>query len=481
MNIWNSLWPASDRPGGLSTRPPGFFQWLLHFLPAAVYHSSYDPDQERWTIRYVSRGVEALLGYKPEEMENRLSFKDLTISNLQHYRFFQEELTPERPHFRLTFEFRTASGLGKWVSDEGLLLFDDHGRVRGSMGVFVDISDHKAQELSIKEENLRLKTALRPPASLGGLVGRSPPMRKVFSRLLKLALSTAHLVVLGESGTGKELAARAIHDLSNRSSGAFVSVNCSSISETLFESELFGYLKGAFTGAMRDRQGHLDTAHQGTLFLDEVGDIPLNMQTKLLRVLDGYGYLPVGGRAERYSDFRLISATNHNLEQLVHKGLMRKDFYYRINAVNLNLPPLRERREDIPLLVDHFLSRQRLSRNDLPAEFLERLCAHSWPGNVRELQNALSRYLAFQDTENIFEPFAAADSPAVPPAITPGEAGPDEKSPPFPVGSYDDFERERLLRTLMSINWRPEAAAVRLGLSRSTIYRKMKKYGLLKR
>jgi transcriptional regulator with PAS, ATPase and Fis domain len=408
-------------------------------------------------------------------MENRLSFKELVISNLQHYRLFQDELTPDNARFSLTFEFRTASGGGKWVSDDGLILFNKNGRVCGSMGIFVDISAQKAQELSIQAENLRLKTALRSPARLGGMVGQSPPMQEVFSRILKLALSTTHLVVLGESGTGKELAARAIHDLSNRSAAAFVPVNCSSISESLFESEFFGYLKGAFTGADSDHQGYMDTAHRGTLFLDEVGDIPLNMQTKLLRVLDGYGYLPVGGRVERYSDFRLISATNHNLEQLLQKGLMRKDFYYRINAVNLHLPPLRERRGDIPILVDHFLHRQRLSRHDLPPEFLERLCAYSWPGNIRELQNALSRYMAFQDMDlasrQIFEP-------AVAPAAAPGLQ--DGSAPPR-AGNYEEFERGRLLEALSLHDWRPEEAAARLGWSRSTIYRKMRKYSLLKR
>ena len=209
---------------------PEFFSRLLYLLPAAVYHSTYDQARERWLIRYVSRRVEALLGYKPEEMENRLSFKELVISNLQHYRLFQDELTPDNARFSLTFEFRTASGGGKWVSDDGLILFNKNGRVCGSMGIFVDISAQKAQELSIQAENLRLKTALRYPARLGGMVGQSPPMQEVFSRILKLALSTTHLVVLGESGTGKELAARALHDLSNRSAAAFVPVNCSSIS-----------------------------------------------------------------------------------------------------------------------------------------------------------------------------------------------------------------------------------------------------------
>ncbi len=463
---------------------PAFFNYILDAVPAAIYHSTYDYTKERWTIRYVSQGVKGLLGYKPEDLENRISFKELAISNLHHYRLFQEELTPENPHFRLSFEFRTASGLGKWVSDDGVILFDAEGRVCGSVGVFVDISEHKAQELSIKEENLRLKTTLRSPAQLGGMVGKSPAMQNVFSRILKLALTTAHVVILGESGTGKELAARAIHDLSNRSAAPFVPVNCSSISDTLFESELFGYVKGAFTGAVGDRQGYLDSADKGTLFLDEVGDIPLNMQTKLLRALDGYGYVPVGGRKVRHSDFRLISATNRNLEGLVNKGLMREDFYYRINAVTLNLPPLRERFDDIPILIDFFLARQKLHSDDLPPEFMERLLSYSWPGNIRELQNVLSRYLAFQDTEltnkGLELPSSLLEDET--PISLAGKALRVENFRPHEEAmTFADFERDELLKALNGCRWQVEEAAKSLNLSRSTIYRKMKKYDLLKK
>jgi len=466
---------------------PSFFSDLLDILPAAIYHSSYDPDTDRWLIRYVSKGVKRLLGYKPSDLENKRSFKELIVTNIDHYQLFKEVLHPKNARFRLTFEFRDAKGNGKWCSDDGIILFDQNGQVRGSVGVFVDITDHKEIERSIQEENLRLKTALRIPARLGGMVGRSQRMQDIFSRILKMALSTAKLVVVGESGTGKELAARAIHDLSNRGTQNFIAVNCSAINENLFESEFFGHKKGSFTDAVDNRQGYLDSANGGTLFLDEVGEIPLNIQTKLLRVLDGYGYIPVGDNKVRYSDFRLISATSRNLGLLIRRGLMREDFYYRINAITLRMPPLRKRPEDIPLLINYFLARQNMTFEALPPEFFKRLIRYSWPGNIRELQNVLSRYIAFQETElnhdnsqdlhQVLPEFAQADDlldsvPNLRPISRPESKHHD---------NYHDFERQRLLAALNDNNWQVENTGRRLGRSRSTIYRMMKKFGLTKK
>jgi len=469
----------ADEGGLVRERISPFFRDLMDAVPAAIYHTSYNQATDRWTIRYISRGVEPVLGYKSEDLENKVGFRDLLITNEQHYRLFKK-LSPENPYFRLTFEFRDIEGQGKWVSDDGVILFDEKRRIRGAVGVFVDMTEQKKREHSIQEEYLRLKTSLKSPASLGGMVGQSQAMRDVFSRLLKLALSSAHLVVIGESGTGKELAARAIHDLSARASQGFVPVNCSSISESLFESEFFGHVKGSFTGAVADRPGFLDSADGGTLFLDEVGEIPLNMQTKLLRVLDGYGYMPVGGNQIRYSKFRLISATNRNLESLIRQGLMREDFYYRINGVSLLLPPLRERINDIPLLINYFLKRQNESGVELPPDFLKSLMSHSWPGNIRELQNVLSRYLAFQDTE--LRQDLSRDFRQVLPEPVPAETRPS----PVPqiVGPADnnvDYERQRLLQILNDCGWDTREAAGRLNCDRSTVYRKMRKHGLLKK
>ncbi len=465
---------------------PSFFSEMLDILPAAIYHSSYDPDSGQWLIRYVSKGIERLLGYKPSELENKRSFKELLLGNLDHYRSYGSDITAANARFRHNLKFRDANGHGKWCSDDGVILFDQDGRVRGSVGVFVDITDQVEKEMSIEQENLRLKTALRTPACLGGMVGTSKLMQNVYSRIIKMALSTTNLVIIGESGTGKELAAKAIHDLSNRSAAPFVAVNCSSISENLFESEFFGHKKGSFTGALDDRRGYLDSADGGTLFLDEVGEIPPNLQTKLLRVLDGYGYIPVGDSKVRYSGFRLIAATNRNLGLLIRKGMMREDFYYRINAITLYIPPLRKRQEDIPILINHFLGRQNMTYEALPPEFFKRMLSYSWPGNIRELQNVLSRYLTFQETdlnhENDrelhqvlpdFAPLGDLSEPLVQASA----------SPPVDTlhDNYDNFERHRLLVALNNNDWDPDGVARQLGHSRSTIYRKMKKYGLLKR
>lgn len=476
-----------DQPDMLRANPL-FFSDLLNVVPAAIYHSSYDPRSGQWLIRYVSQGVERLLGYKAAELENKRNFKDLVLTNTRHYEFFERTATPDNARFRFTFEFRTAKGQGKWCSDDGIILFDESGQVRGSVGIFVDITDHKQRERELEEVNLRLKTAIKTPARFGGMVGKSLAMRKVFSKILKMALSTTNMVILGESGTGKELAARAIHDLSNRNTQNFIAVNCSSISESLFESEFFGHKKGSFTGAVEDRQGYLDNANGGTLFLDEVGEIPLTIQTKLLRVLDGYGYMPVGGNKVRHSDFRLIAATNRNLEILVSKGLMREDFYYRLNAIPFYIPPLRKRVEDIPLLINYFLSKHKMTFEDLPPEFFQRLLSYSWPGNIRELQNVLSRYIAFQETElrqskskelrQVLPDFTFSDNFFVPPAAP--EAATALRVPDV-AQSFEYFERARLLMALNGNEWNVNIAAGQLNISRSTLYRKMKKYGLMKR
>ncbi len=477
----------ADSPDMMRTNPL-FFNDLLNVVPAAIYHSSYDQRSGQWLIRYVSQGVERLLGYKASELENKRSFKDLVLTNKRHYDFFERTATPDNARFRLTFEFRTAKGRGKWCSDDGIILFDKSGQVRGSVGIFVDITDHKQRERELEEVNLRLKTAIKTPARFGGMVGTSPAMQKVFSRILKMALSTTNMVILGESGTGKELAARAIHDLSNRNTQNFIAVNCSSISENLFESEFFGHKKGSFTGAVENRQGYLDNANGGTLFLDEVGEIPLTIQTKLLRVLDGYGYMPVGGNKVLYSDFRLIAATNRNLETLVAKGLMREDFYYRLNAIAFYMPPLRKRTEDIPLLINYFLAKHHMTFEALPPEFFQRLLNYSWPGNIRELQNVLSRYIAFQETElrhskakelrQVLPDFTFSDDLLGPP---PGLKAAAPASLPEAARSFEDFERARLLTALNQSEWNVDMAAGQLHISRSTLYRKMKKYGLMKR
>lgn len=236
-------------------------------------------------------------------------------------------------------------------------------------------------------------------ASAEGLVGRSAAFMEALSALQRVAPSALPVLLLGESGTGKELFARAVHESSPRAHGPFVVVDCSGLTETLFESELFGYERGAFTGAVARKQGLVETAHGGTLFLDEIGDVPLGMQVKLLRLIETGSYRRVGGIEARHADFRLVAATHKPLRQMVADGRFRQDLYYRISAYPIPLPALRERLEDIPVLVDSFL--QRAARDgrvlSVTPQALRQLQAHDWPGNIRELRNVLERASLFAD------------------------------------------------------------------------------------
>jgi transcriptional regulator with PAS, ATPase and Fis domain len=330
----------------------------------------------------------------------------------------------------------------------------------------VDITDQKTAELELREENLRLKSSIRDRHGLDKLIGKSMVMREVYDLILKAAGTNATIVITGESGTGKELAARAIHNLSGRSKMPFVVVNSSAVPENLLESEFFGYRKGAFSGALADRMGVLDAARGGTLFLDEIGDIPLNMQSKLLRVLDGYGFKPIGNTNERTSNFRLIVATNQDLDELVRKGRMREDFYYRINTVCLRMPPLRERRDDILMLADYFLKKfsDKELNPELPENARSALVGYSWPGNVRELQNVINRFLTINTIE-------LTDK-----AVFPGVEKQDysiELSE-----SVEKFQKQAILDALKRNQWHIGKAATDLGLSRRTMQRRMLKYKL---
>jgi DNA-binding NtrC family response regulator len=257
----------------------------------------------------------------------------------------------------------------------------------------------------IEIENRRLREQIMQKYSFCELIGGSEPMRRVYDAITRVADSTTTVLVRGESGTGKELVARAIVMSGPRAENAFISVNCAAIPETLIEAELFGHEKGAFTGAVASRPGHIESAHGGTLFLDEIGSLPLPLQSKLLRVLEERAVQRIGGRGVKKVDFRLITATNEDLEGAVREGRFREDLYYRIHVIPIFLPPLRERQGDIPLLVDHLL-RIYCAANNLPLkhfepEALEILEEHAWPGNVRELENLIQRLVLMVESGSI--------------------------------------------------------------------------------
>jgi DNA-binding NtrC family response regulator len=274
-----------------------------------------------------------------------------------------------------------------------------------ALGQLARVFQQMACEVNARHQHLQhqIRQASQDRYKFGRIIGKSPVMQGVYEQIGHAAASDANVVITGESGTGKELVAQTIHQMSRRHNKAFVPVNCGAIPEHLFESEFFGHRKGAFTGADRDKIGLFDAAHGGTLFLDEMGELPPALQVKFLRAIQSGEYTPVGNQKVRQVDVRIIAATNKNLEEQREQGVIRDDFFYRIYVISIHLPPLRERKEDIPLLVDHFLAHygEGDTRPTIPGHLMETLFQYDWPGNVRELQNVLQRYLAGERLEFI--------------------------------------------------------------------------------
>ncbi len=494
------------------------FSTLVNNLPGMAFCCDLN---DIWTVRFASKGCERLLGYLPSEL---MGSKGLTIhpDDLTMVREQINEALKKKEGYQITYRIRTASGQDKWVLEQGEGVYSEKFNVLMLEGYMTDISEQKKNELRLQKENLRLKHSIRELYRFCDIIGRSPAMQTVYGHILDAANSRANVIVLGESGTGKELVARAVHDLSDRSEGRFVTVNCGAIPETLFESEFFGYKKGAFTGATADKKGYLDAAHMGTLFLDEIGEITIGMQVKLLRAIEGYGHLPVGGNVPRFSDFHIIAATHRNLQALVETGTMREDFYYRINILPIHLPPLRERKEDIPLLIDHFISGFRSNmgpatvagsngvgeptgdpdnrerppfstrlkafmadenwppslcqlRQRPAARLSERektaLVDYGWPGNVRELKNVMERYCLLGSLNFIKEKLQI-----------PREEISTRMDLPVQAGGLRDgmekVEKAIILRALEKHQWRRIDTALELKITTRTLQRKINTHGL---
>jgi two-component system response regulator HydG len=336
------------------------------------------------------------------------------------------------------------------------------------------------EHIRLKEENRRLRESLGLRFDRSRIIGQSPAMVKLLDTVSQVAPSEATVLITGESGTGKELIAAAIHFNSPRRDGPFVQLNCAAITETLLESELFGHEKGAFTGAERRREGRFHQADGGSLFLDEVSEMPLSMQVKLLRVLQEREFTRVGGDAPVRVDVRLIAATNRHLPDLIAAGKFREDLYYRLNVVGLVVPPLRERREDVPLLVQHFLEtfarRNRKTIKGVTPQAMDGLIRRAWPGNVRELMNAVERAVVLARTDYLpAEDFAllpSEEAPRQPPALSPA-AGAENLA-------LDEIEKTTILRALESAGGNKSEAARRLGITRRTLHKKLKAYGVMK-
>lgn len=367
--------------------------------------------------------------------------------------------------------------------------------------------ERELEHQSLAEDNLELRKALNRRFGLEGMVGNAPPMERVFDLVRQAGPTDATVLVLGESGTGKELIARALHRLSQRSKRRFVAVNCAALTESLIESELFGHVKGAFTGADANKEGKFAFADGGTLFLDEIGDMPLSTQAKLLRVLENREVVPVGANDARPIDVRIVAATNRDLQKRVAAGEFREDLFYRLAVVAVEMPLLRERLEDIPLLADHFLhefgERHGKEVQTFTEDVLRTFRAHPWPGNVRELRNAVETMVVL-DADGVLGvddlPITLRDLHANMPATAPPEepspapkaASPQEEpgsrepvqspltepSVPYPpVGkTLSEVEKDMILGTLASFEGNRHKAAKQLGIGERTLYRKLKLY-----
>jgi len=323
-----------------------------------------------------------------------------------------------------------------------------------------------SSQISLKEENKALRSKIVSLENVEDLIGSSEPMIKVLKEVEQVAQSNSPVIITGESGTGKELIARAIHSNSKRKFSPLVSVHCGALTESLLESELFGHEKGAFTGAMYNRKGRFEMADGGTIFLDEIATISPKMQIELLRVLETKTFIRVGGNKEITSDFRVICASNKNLKQMVNDGLFREDLYYRLNVVNVRIPPLRERIEDIPMLVDHFLKKYctSMSRNIMTIDkaAMKRLEQYDFPGNVRELENMIERAIVVGNEKEI----RLKDLPF------------DKGMSTSSFKSLEDLEKQYILQVLDKYDWNISQSAKVIKVDRATLYNKIKKYNL---
>ena len=335
------------------------------------------------------------------------------------------------------------------------------------LGVLIEkIVEQQAQA----RENLFLKEQYKDRTRFESMIGQSKPMQEVFDLIQDVSPMDSTVLITGETGTGKGLAAKAIHTNSPRSEGPFVLVNCGAIPEHLMESELFGHQKGAFTDAKETKKGRLELAHDGTLFLDEIGEISMRMQIDLLRVLEDRVFYRVGGTQPMEVDFRVVAATNRNLEKAIKNEIFREDLYYRLNVIAFQMPPLRERKEDIPLLAEHFLRRFSQETNKpvdkISRAAIDEMMLYEWPGNVRELENAIERAVVVGKEREIRPadlPFRRSDDPTF-----------------IPKNALKDIEKAHIEKILDNYQWNIAKSSKILGIDRTTLYSKIKRYNIKK-
>ena len=444
---------------------------LMGNLSGMVYRCKTDAET---SMEFASKGCYKLLGYKASELIGKSTTAYQHIVPPQDRKNLLRCVAAaldEKRSYSFIYRVKKATGEIIWVWEQGEGVFSDSGKLMALEGFITNVTEQKKVELDLRNENTKLKNSFKDRYKFGNIVGKSDLMQAVYDLILHSSSNNANIIIYGESGTGKELVAHSIHNLSDRKKNAFVAVNCGAINENLIESEFFGYKKGAFTGASSDTLGYFDKSDGGSLFLDELGEMSMSMQVKLLRAIEGQGYTPVGGNSVKTSDFRIIAATNQNLKELIKNKRMREDFYYRIHILPIFLPPLRERKEDIPLLIDHFIQiypNKDSKKITMPNHIREAFNRYDWPGNVRELQNAVYRYLTLGEIvfineepmleNNLYENFHKD--------ISGSQKGLDIV--------MAQLEKKIILKTLEKFQWNRGKTAEYLNIDRKTLYRKIK-------
>lgn len=444
-----------------------------------------------------------ILLVEDDHAQNELISAMLSAANYQVFSAFSVEdaivLLKQQPHIKLVFtdwKLGQLSGLDliNYIRgnklEHGIVVATAYGSIEHAVQAIDQGADDylskpfQRQELllalakankasQLRLTNQQLNNQLTEQSSLVDIIGHAPCMQKVFQRIERVSATSATVLISGESGTGKELAARALHQLSHRSNRAFIAINCGAIPENLAESELFGSVKGAFTGATHDKQGKFAAADQGTIFLDEIAELSLSLQTKLLRLLQEGVVTPIGANHEQKIDVRVIAASHKNLHQMVQEGEFREDLFYRLNVVPIHMPPLRERTEDIPRLIQHFLAMfsQRYGINglQLSSQLLKQLMQFNWPGNVRQLSNTLEQFVLLQDEDELLDTLKAHHTPT-------------NNATHFTLPSdgieWDSFEKNLLQQALNREAGNKTQAAKLLGLNYKQFLYRLEKHAL---
>ena len=439
--------------------PDQFFNVILNSIADGVFTTDNDGK-----ITFMNKAAEEITGFSNKEAIGHYCFDVFRADICQLRCALKETLKTKKEIINLPATILKKGGQKVPISISTAVLKNERGQIIGGVETFRD--------LSVIEE---LKKELFEKYTLGDIISKNYLIHNIFNILPNIAESDSTVLIQGASGTGKELFAKAIHHLSRRRIKPFIKVNCGALPDTLLESELFGYVKGAFTDAKKDKPGRFALANEGTIFLDEIGDMSPSLQVKLLRVLQEREYEPLGSISPRKTDVRIIAATNKDLSKLISEGKFRDDLFYRLNVVKIDLPPLSQRREDIPLLIDAFIQKFNAKMGKqivgVSDQALRLLLKHDYPGNVRELENIIEHAFVLCRGERI-------DFDCLPKEITEGQKGENRSMPPQEETPFEKAETEVIEKILKKYDGNRIKTAQELGIDRTTLWRKIKKYGL---